>query len=98
MFAGFKCLQYFQDSVYQNIQSEGVRLEFDVCSGPNLTVLHTAMANQFWQKPSGKPSIDALMKPIWSTWAEYKKDINESKLLEYAQRHVYTWRAGSGAG
>lgn len=86
LFVIFILFSLLQDSVYNNIRQEGVKLEFDICTHSNLTRLHMSMADAFWDKPTGKPSLDAMLKPIWSTWAEYKKDIDQSKLIAYAQR------------
>jgi len=74
--------------VYHNIHNEDLKLTFDICLSDNITHLHTVMANQFWSKPLGRPNLDTLVKPIWSTWAVYKKDINESSLMEYADRYL----------
>lgn len=76
--------------MYRNIDKDDLKLSFDICAvdGGNLTSLHTAMARQFWKKPSGAPHLQTMVKPIWSTWAIYKKNINESSLMEYADRYA----------
>lgn len=35
-------------------------------------------------KPSGYPDERMIRYPIWSTWARYKRDINETVVLEFA--------------
>ncbi|XP_067952052.1 protein fem-1 homolog CG6966-like [Watersipora subatra] len=77
-----------EDSVYQGINNEDLRLSLDICNEPNLTALHVAMADHFWKKPEARPALETMVKPIWSTWAEYKKDINESLVMEYADKYV----------
>lgn len=72
--------------MYRNIYNEQLQLSMDICTARNLTLLHTVMAGQFWEKPSNKPSAEAMLKPIWSTWALYKKNINESSLMQFTDR------------
>lgn len=39
----------------------------------------------FFKKPTAAPDERMLRYPIWSTWARYKKDINQAKTLEFAE-------------
>jgi len=39
------------------------------------------MASKYWSKPIDAPHPEVMLKPIWSTWALYKKDINEAKVV-----------------
>lgn len=37
-----------------------------------------------YQRPQGLPDLRMVKSPIWSTWARYKIDINQSIVLQYA--------------
>lgn len=45
---------------------------------------HAQAIRTFLQKPVGIPDERMVRHPIWSTWARYKRDINESTVLEFA--------------
>lgn len=65
-------------------------LNYDICSinsgGENyLNKLHLFMINKYFSKPNGVPDELMFKSPIWSTWAVYKKFINEQKVEEFAQ-------------
>lgn len=47
---------------------------------------HEFVVNYFFKKPVGVPDYRMTQHPIWSTWAEYKININESTVMEFAQR------------
>lgn len=36
-------------------------------------------------KPSKYPNEKMIEEPIWTTWAKYKKPINDSVVLEFAE-------------
>jgi len=47
--------------------------------------LHLFVINNFLSKPTGIPDETMFKRPIWSTWAVYKKFINEQKVEEFAK-------------
>ena len=66
-------------------------LKYDICqieklsnSTVFLNQLHLYMINKYFSKPLATPDELMFARPIWSTWAYYKKLIDESKLKEYA--------------
>ncbi|RUS76714.1 hypothetical protein EGW08_015517 [Elysia chlorotica] len=60
-------------------------LRYDLCRAKDISVLWKQMAKKYLPKPKGAPSDEVFKNPIWSTWARYKADINQSKALEFAQ-------------
>ena len=42
-------------------------------------------AGRFWQLPTGIPDRRMMTHPVWSTWAQYKTEINESVILKFAE-------------
>lgn len=49
---------------------------------------HREAVSRFLQKPTGHPAESMVRNPIWSTWARYKRDINESTVLEFANEII----------
>lgn len=44
--------------------------------------------NKFYKKPIALADETMLTRPLWSTWAQYKADINQTTVLEFARRVV----------
>lgn len=72
------------------IRGDTTYLDYKVCKYDNLkTAYQRAIVDSLGQ-PSAPPDYKMVELPIWSTWAKYKKDINEKKVLEFAnliQKH-----------
>lgn len=45
---------------------------------------HLEAVRTFLKKPTGTPDELMVRHPIWSTWARYKRDINETTVLQFA--------------
>ncbi|XP_043933793.1 myogenesis-regulating glycosidase [Protopterus annectens] len=60
-------------------------LSYRVCVGSDVTSIHKYMVRRYFYKPARKPSESMFRYPIWSTWAQYKKDINQENLLRFAE-------------
>nr|XP_056704795.1 myogenesis-regulating glycosidase-like [Euleptes europaea] len=60
-------------------------LSYRVCVGSDITSVHKHMVQKYFKKPFKIPSENIFKFPIWSTWALYKKEIDQEKLLEFAQ-------------
>ncbi|XP_048339124.1 myogenesis-regulating glycosidase-like [Sphaerodactylus townsendi] len=60
-------------------------LSYRVCVGSDITSTHKYMVRRYFHKPSEIPSENIFRFPIWSTWALYKKEIDQEKLLEFAE-------------
>lgn len=59
-------------------------LKYNICQGKNALDIHRKMSALFIDKPNGIPDHNLFKYPIWSTWAQYHKDVNQSTVLEFA--------------
>ncbi|CAB3359290.1 Hypothetical predicted protein [Cloeon dipterum] len=63
-------------------------LRYTICSFPDVRAAQAhAVVNMFGYSGS-IPDELMFRQPIWSTWARYKKDINESTVLQFAQEII----------
>ncbi|XP_064614320.1 myogenesis-regulating glycosidase-like [Liolophura sinensis] len=51
----------------------------------NVKEVHQTMSSICFSKPLGKPDERMIRSPIWSTWATYKVNIDQKKILDLAQ-------------
>ncbi|ETE57483.1 putative family 31 glucosidase, partial [Ophiophagus hannah] len=77
----------YKDSPYKPPlgQQPFPELSYRVCIGSDVTSIHKYMVRKYFYKPSKIPSRNAFRYPIWSTWALYKNDIDQEKLLRFAE-------------
>ncbi|XP_052212021.1 myogenesis-regulating glycosidase-like [Dreissena polymorpha] len=83
----------FDKYPYFNIDSELPVLKYKICESDNLKDVHMKMANALIDKPQGIPDKSLFKYPIWSTWAQYKKNINQSTVMEFANailQHIFS--------
>lgn len=69
-----------------------ISLKYDICrieasrsKRDFLNKLHLYVINNYYAKPVDIPDERMFKSPIWSTWANFKANINESVVLNYAQ-------------
>uniref|UniRef100_A0A8V5GLU8 Myogenesis-regulating glycosidase n=1 Tax=Melopsittacus undulatus TaxID=13146 RepID=A0A8V5GLU8_MELUD len=76
----------YKDSPYKPPpgQQPFPELSYRVCVGSDITSIHKYMVRRYFNKPSKIPAENAFRYPIWSTWALYKKDITQEKVLHFA--------------
>ena len=74
----------YANSWYQNPSDHKPKLDYKICTGQNVKAIHQYMAFQNWERPQGIPDVHMFRLAIWSTWARYKTDINQKKVLEFA--------------
>ncbi|XP_042311260.1 myogenesis-regulating glycosidase [Sceloporus undulatus] len=60
-------------------------LSYQICVGSDITSVHKYVAQSYFKKPLKIPSEKMFRFPIWSTWAMYKKEVDQDKILEFAQ-------------
>ncbi|KAF2905134.1 hypothetical protein ILUMI_01042 [Ignelater luminosus] len=65
-----------------------VVLHYTLVSEIDAKEAHMHAVKHFLGKPSGHPNYKILERPIWSTWARYKRNINDSLLLRFAKEIV----------
>lgn len=61
------------------------RLSYWYGQGNNAKHTHKVIVEDFFGKPKGLPDYRMVQHPIWSTWAEYKRPINESIVMDFAE-------------
>ena len=66
-------------------------MKYDICqldsqSDPTnyLNRLQIYVINNYFSKPIGHPNERMFKSPIWSTWANFKKRINENSVRQFA--------------
>ncbi|XP_033764406.1 myogenesis-regulating glycosidase-like [Pecten maximus] len=69
---------------YVNIEGKLPSLKYHVCHAENVRNIHDYMSNRFHSKPSDIPDRQLFKYPIWSTWAQYHTDINQTTTLQFA--------------
>ena len=69
---------------------KNVSLTYMICEAGDPKSMHLAATNSFLGKPSGIPDLRMMKEPIWSTWARYKADINQSTVMEFA-KEIYEY-------
>ncbi|XP_063842492.1 myogenesis-regulating glycosidase-like [Scylla paramamosain] len=60
-------------------------LTYHLCSGDDVRKVHEATFSKFFSLPEAAVDSRMIRDPIWSTWAEYHKAINGTKVLEFAR-------------
>lgn len=68
---------------YTNTHRSPPKLMYKICTADNVRQIHDFMSASL-PNPSDIPDKDLFRYPIWSTWAQYHKDINQSTVLEFA--------------
>ena len=59
-------------------------LKYKICHGSNVKDVHLKMSSLFIDRPTGIPNERLLKYPIWSTWAQYHKDISQERVIQFA--------------
>lgn len=50
--------------------------------------VHMGAVRNILGKPSGHPAETMVAEPIWSTWARYKRDVNDAVVQEFASEII----------
>lgn len=59
-------------------------LSYDIWFLSDVKTAHKHAVTNYLGKPSGVPDYRMVQHPIWSTWAQYSREINESSLMSFA--------------
>ncbi|XP_062540007.1 myogenesis-regulating glycosidase-like [Armigeres subalbatus] len=91
---GYLCLRAKKSLPY-DIHDNTYSFVYQIGVGKNAREAHMGAIERILGKPSGHPAEEMVKYPIWSTWARYKKDINDTVLYVYADE-IYKngWRNG----
>ncbi|XP_045538760.1 myogenesis-regulating glycosidase [Papilio machaon] len=63
-----------------------VELSYDLWFLPNVKEAHKHAIVNYLGKPSGLPDYRMVQHPVWSTWAQYSRDVDQEKVLEFAKQ------------
>lgn len=77
------CLQAKAELPFDRL-AKAFTFNYYVGVGADARKVHLEAVNYFLKKPTGVPDARMVRHPIWSTWARYKADINETIVLNLA--------------
>lgn len=70
---------------YYNQRQRPLRLSYRICHAVHMKSMHLfAASGKFFQRPAGVPDEQMFRYPLWSTWARYKRRINQRQVLQFA--------------
>lgn len=84
---GYMCLEAKKSLPY-DIYDDTYSFVYQVGVAGDAKVAHMAAVGNILGKPSGHPAEAMVKYPIWSTWARYKRDIDQHVVLEFANEIV----------
>lgn len=73
-----------QNALPYNVRRTGILFVYYIGIGTDSKKVHGEAVKHFLKKPTGVPDVQMIQNPIWSTWARYKVDINESVVEKFA--------------
>lgn len=78
------CLGARHEAPFAAPPSAPLALEYYLCSGDDVRQVHELTFPKFFSLPMGVPDERMLRDPIWSTWAQFHTQVNESKVFDFA--------------
>lgn len=75
------CLMAQNKAPYRN--RDRVRLDYVAVVSSNPRTAHESVVEKYLGKPKGIPDERMIYRPIWSTWARYKANVNEKVVNEF---------------
>ena len=83
---GQMCLSAKYETVgYNNFDHRYPALKYKICQSDSVKSIHSKMSAMFLPKPTDIPDKKLFQFPIWSTWAEFRKDVNQSGIIKFAR-------------
>ncbi|XP_052801466.1 myogenesis-regulating glycosidase-like [Mya arenaria] len=82
------CFLGANDLNIRGFVNKPVTLDILVCKTENILLTHKLMTSEFFPRPVGQPDARMFKSPIWSTWAKFKVDIDQEKVLTYAEEII----------
>jgi hypothetical protein len=73
---------------YSKRATDSLELKYTLCFAENVKEVRTGFFGKFYATPTATPDEGMLLKPFWSTWAQYKEAVNQSLVLQYARQVV----------
>ncbi|CAL1286044.1 unnamed protein product [Larinioides sclopetarius] len=59
-------------------------LTYHICSAPSVKVAYLYSLHRWIETPEDIPEETMIQYPVWSTWARYKRHINQSVVMAFA--------------
>lgn len=84
---GYMCLEAKKSLPY-DIYDNTYSFIYQIGIASDAKVAHMAAVTNILGKPSGHPAEEMVKYPIWSTWARYKRDIDKTVVLEFADEII----------
>nr|XP_029729604.1 myogenesis-regulating glycosidase-like [Aedes albopictus] len=91
---GYMCLEAKMSLPYDTYD-ETYSFVYQIGVGADAREAHLGAVQNVLGKPTGHPAEEMVRYPIWSTWARYKRDINEAVVLNHADDIVKNGWANS---
>ena len=82
--SGQLCLSTVKSLPYPIHDGDSLELNYMMCSADDPKQMQMYAASNLWTKPTSLPDTKMFSDPIWSTWAQYKADINQSVVAQFA--------------
>lgn len=70
---------------YKDLDGSDLSLKYSIFQSSDVKSVHQMALCSVIPKPVDIPNEALFRDPIWSTWAQYKKDINQDIVLKFAQ-------------
>ncbi|KAL3847851.1 hypothetical protein ACJMK2_018742 [Sinanodonta woodiana] len=74
---------------YFNLRNEKPVLKIKFCKGIDIKEIHTYFLKTTFPRPVGLPDVRMFKSPIWSTWARYKVDVSQEKVLKFSEEIIH---------
>lgn len=84
---GFLCLQAKRALPY-DIYHPTFDFRYHVGIGLEARAAHRQAVAKFLGKPTGHPDEKMVREPVWSTWARYKREVNEEVVKKFAKEII----------
>lgn len=79
------CLSARHERPFVAAPGSPLTLTYFLCSADDVKKVHEATFPKFFSLPEGTPDPRMVQHPIWSTWAEYSTEVNDSRVLDFAR-------------
>ena len=76
----------FKNPPYQYPSNRTVHLNYTICQAHSAKAVHTYIAKRIHKMPAYIPEERMFQFPVWSTKAIFNKNVNQSAVLQYADK------------
>lgn len=63
-----------------------LHMSYKICVGDNAKDIHQFVLKEFFQHPVDIPDVRMMKEPVWSTWAQFGKHVNQDMVMNYVQK------------